>query len=361
MTSKERFLAAAHHTTPDRVPINICLTHAAAKPLAAKLGVSVGRPLADKLGCDFAYIGPDFRRRASRTAYADPTVEVTPEGYLVDIWGVPFRTAQTQFQQYVEPAGHPPLADLESVEQLDDYPWPSLDDWDFSGLDERLDAERDMVTWSHSRGMFEIAHFMRGMEGFLTDLALRPELAGALMDRICEALLTKARRTLELGQGRFVMFEYNDDVATQRGLIVSPGMWREHIKPRMAAFCELFHSHGALVRYHCCGSCYAIIDDLIDIGVDILNPVQPLATNMDPLALKAQFGDRLSFDGGIDIQQLLPNASADEVREHTRRVCDVVGAGGGYIMGGSHYIQGDTPPENILAMVEAVTGRTPTA
>ncbi len=172
------------------------------------------------------------------------------------------------------------------------------------------------------------------------------------MDRIIAYLFERSRRILEAGEGRMAIFEYNDDVAHQRGLMISPQMWRLHVKGRMARFCDLAHAHGAVLRYHCCGSVRAIMDDLIEIGVDILNPVQPLAEGMDPFELKRDFGRRITFDGGIDIQHLLPNGSPGEVRAQVRRMIDVVGAEGGYILGGSHNIQADTPVENVIAMVE---------
>ena len=197
---------------------------------------------------------------------------------------------------------------------------------------------------------------MRGMEDFLTDLALNPDFACALMDHIADYLLERTRRILQAGRGGFVICEYNDDVASQRSLFISPGMWREHIKPRVARFCELIHSFGAKVRYHCCGSVYPIIPDLIEIGVEILHPVQPLATDMDPFRLKAEFGAQLCFHGAIDTQALLPNGSVQEVRRHVRKMIDVVGKDGGYILAGSHSIQADVPVENIIAMIEEARG-----
>jgi uroporphyrinogen decarboxylase len=194
------------------------------------------------------------------------------------------------------------------------------------------------------------------MDAFLVDLADKPDFACGLMDRIADYLLEKAERVLEQSGGRYLMFEYNDDVATQQGLIISPAMWRRHIKPRIARFCGLFQSYGTKVRYHCCGSCYEVIPDLIEIGVDVLNPIQPRAAKMDPFKLKSEFGNDICLHGGVDIQQLLPYDSAGRVYEHVCRLIEVVGRDGGYMLGAGHRIQVDTPAENILAMVEAATG-----
>ena len=345
-------LAAIGHRRPDRVPVTVPMATEVARRLAGHLGTDAAG-LARWLDDDLVCVHPAHRRPIDEPSYADPTVAVSPEGHFLDIWGVPFRQVTAGEQTYVELAGRPPLAGVESVADLDEHPWPSADDWDYAVVPARLAAAGDRAVRAHSRGFFEIAHFMRGMDAFLTDMALRPELAGGLMDRIAAYLLERSRRTLTAGGGRFDILEYNDDVASQRGLFISPAMWREQIRPRMKPFCDLAHEFGTALRYHCCGSPREIIGDLIDVGVDILNPVQPLAAGMDPFELKRAFGDRLTFDGGIDIQQLLPHATPEEVRRHVRRMVDVVGAGGGYILGPSHSIQADVPDENIVAMIDA--------
>ncbi len=354
MTSRERFLAAVDQRQPDRTPIDMKFAAEVQHRLRGRLGLDEPA-FWEWIGQDLWRVGPGFPAAASELRYADPTVEVTTGGLHIDVWGVPFRRVTAGEQTYMELAGRPPLAKLESVDQLDEHPWPDAGAWDYSTVPAQIDAGAEKACWGHSRGFFEIAHFMRGMDAFLTDLALRPELAGALMDRVAECLLARARATLEAGGGRLAFFEYNDDVASQRATFIAPAMWREHVRPRMARFCALADSFGAKVRYHCCGYCRAIIDDLIDIGVDVLEPVQPAAAGMDPLELKAAFGGRITLNGGVDIQHLLPNASPAEVRRHVRRLIDVVGAGGGYVLGPSHSIQSDVPDENIIAMVEAAT------
>ena len=350
MNSRQRVLAAVAHARPDRVPVALTFAPEVKQRLCDRLGLGE-EEFRDWSGQDVVGVGPTFRSPASPLAYADPTIEVTPDGKYLDIFRVPFRPVQAGAQTYMELTGEPPLAGCETPEELDGFCWPDPDAWDYSAIPAALAANADKATRGHSRGFFEIAHFMRGMDNFLTDLALRPEFACRLIDHIIDYLLARSRRILQAGGGQFAIFEYNDDVASQRSLFLSPGMWREFIKPRMARFCQLARQFGAKLRYHCCGSCRAIIPELIEIGVYILNPVQALAAGMDPFALKRDFGDRLTFDGGIDIQQLLPNASPEEVRAHTRRMIDVVGRDGGYILGASHAIQSDVPLENILAMI----------
>ncbi|GAG38087.1 unnamed protein product, partial [marine sediment metagenome] len=215
-----------------------------------------------------------------------------------------------------------------------------------------LEDRKDKAAWARCRGFFEISHFMCGMDKFMMDLALNPEFACCLMDHILDYLLEDTRRTLGAGNGNYTIYEYNDDIASQRGLLISPQMWRRYIKPRMAKVCDLIHSYGTKVRYHSCGSVYTIIPDLIEIGVDILSPVQPLAADMDPFRLKKEFGNNLAFHGAIDIQELLPKGSEQDVRNQVRRTIDMVGKDGGYILAGSHTIQADAPLENIIAMID---------
>ncbi len=287
MTSKERTLCAVAHRQPDRVPIMLHFAPEVQVRLQKRLGLD-GQAFWRWCGQDMLYAGPRYRKAVSNIAYADPTIEATADGLYLDIWRVPFRQVRLETQTYVELAGLPPLAHIESAADLDRHPWPSPDDWDYSNIAADLATKAQYAVRGHSRGFFEIAHFMRGMEDFLVDLAQQPDLACGLMDRIAGYLLERSRRILEAGAGEFAIFEYNDDVASQLSLFISPAMWRRYVKPRVAPFCDLAHAHGAKLRYHCCGSCRAIINDLIEIGVDILNPVQPLAEGMDPFELKAR-------------------------------------------------------------------------
>jgi len=215
MTSRERVIAAIDHIQPARTPIGLRFAPEVEQRLGERLGASKGE-LYDLIGEDLVTVRPEFRNPASDKFYADPTIEVTNEGYLLDIFRVPFRTVETEFQSYVEMVGKAPLANCRSLQELDDFPWPIADMWDYSNIEPELEANRNKGTWGHSRGFFEIAHFMRGMDNFFMDLAMNPDFACSLMDHIAEYLFERSRRILELGSGRFVIFEYNDDVASQQ-------------------------------------------------------------------------------------------------------------------------------------------------
>jgi uroporphyrinogen decarboxylase len=230
------------------------------------------------------------------------------------------------------------------VKDLERFAWPTPDLWDYSQI--QIDCRNYADYWigGHSRGIFEISWFLRGFENFLLDLAAEPVLADAVMDRVEEYLWERTRRILDAGKGLMDMMEYNDDVGSQKGMLMSPDLWRKRIKPRMRRFIELCKGYGVRVRYHSCGSIRPIIPDLIEIGVDVLNPIQTAAVDMDLVSLKREFGRDLTFNGGIDTEQIY---------RHVRQVLQEVAEDGGYILAPSHVFQPDVPLENVLAVYDA--------
>lgn len=355
MTSKERVRRTIAHEPTDRVAIDYYARAEVSAALVEALHLRPGESLQDRLGVDLRGVGPAFKQDTVPLCYADPTIEVAADGVHRDIWGVGFRPNQTAAGFYMDLAVYP-LRGLSTLEELDDYPWPTADCWDYSTIAGQAARNAGYWVWAHSRGVFEISWFLRGFDEFLSDLAVAPERACAVMDRVQGYLTARARRILDAGRGLIDMMEYNDDVGGQDGLLISPEMWREFLKPRMAAFIRMCKEYGVKVRYHSCGGIRPIISDLIEIGVDVLNPVQPLAAGMDPEGLKREFGGRLTFNGGIDTQRLLPYATPDEVGRTVRRLLGILAQGGGYILAPSHVFQADVPVANILAMYEVALG-----
>jgi len=355
MTSRERIEAILNHQQPDRVGIDYAARPEATEKLVKALGVNPGE-LMDRLEMDLRGAGPAIKEQASDLCYADPTVEVTDDGIYKDIWGVGFTPNETEVGEYMDLA-YSPLKDVTDIRQIEEHPWPTADLWDYSMIADQARPNQDYFVGCHSRGIFEISWFLRGFDGFMMDLAMRPDWANCVMDHIKDYVMDRTRRILDAGQGMIHWVEYNDDVGGQGGILVSPAMWREFVKPRMAEFIRMCKDeYGCRIRYHCCGGMRPIIDELIEIGVDILNPLQTIAEGMEPVALKRDFGDRITFDGGIDTQDLLPHATPDEVRKETQRMIDVLGKDGGYIIAPSHVFQGDVPAENIIAVYETALG-----
>ncbi|MCC6443264.1 MAG: hypothetical protein IT210_07385 [Armatimonadetes bacterium] len=353
MNSRERVLAAVGHRQPDRTPYSFAAMPELYERLKNDLLLD-DAGMQRMLGGDLAGVGPSPGRQASQTAYADPTIEVTPEGYFRDIWGVDFRAVTNSVGTYIDLTRNP-LRDYDTPESLEDYAyWPSPDLWDYSGLYRQCLEQSERAAIGHSRGFFEISWFLRGMDNFLSDLLSDPAMACGVMDRVLDYLMERMRRVLEAAGGYLPLFEINDDVGSQKGLLVGPDLWRRTIKPRLKEQVALCKRYGARVQYHSCGSVREILPDLIEIGIDILNPVQPLAAGMDPFALKREFGRDIAFHGGIDEQELLPRARAAQVRDHVRRYVEAVGRDGGLIAAPCHVLQPDTPTENVVALYEAI-------
>jgi len=197
--------------------------------------------------------------------------------------------------------------------------------------------------------LWERATFMRGMEAILLDLTLHPRFVEELLRGLADYIL----RTMEivLSQFSFDGVMLSDDYGTQRGMLMSPGHWRKFVKPRLAEIYGLAKRHGRTVLHHTCGHVVPIVGDLVDIGLDVLHPIQPEA--MDIFELKRRFGSHLTFCGGLGTQDLLPRGTAQQVREEVRRLKDAMGAGGGYILEPGITLQADVPLANLLAMIDA--------
>jgi uroporphyrinogen decarboxylase len=274
-----------------------------------------------------------------------------PDGTSKDVWGIHRRVVAHGFGGYDELASCP-LANAESVEEVDGYRWPEPDWWELGALPELVSALDPYHLRYRVGSVFETAWQLRGMQELLVDLVTQPGIPRAIMRRITDVLVGVTRRVLERLGDRVDLVYFYDDVAAQSSLQVSPDTLRTEIRPHHARLTRVALDHGVPVMFHCAGAVGPLIPDLIDLGVTVLNPIQPGARGMDPARLKADFGDRLSFHGGVDIVETLPKGTPVEVADEVRRLVRVLGAGGGYVLCSSHHIQPDTPIENVLAMYD---------
>ncbi len=382
-TPRARLALALRHVEPDRVPADFLATPEVWNKLIRHLQLEPAAPdLADYLEPAREALLRHFQidsRLLSYDMFCNPPEAVLrpgavvdwwgtlarstpnrmwrqrqPDGTFFDVWGTHSQIVANQFGAYEEFAGWP-LSAAAEVAELRAHPWPQPDWWDFSplpGIVRQLDAQTQYHLRFRVGSVFEIAWQLRGMQEFLIDLAAAPEIPHYIMDRLGEVYVENLRRVLDLVGDRLDMIYFYDDVATQNSLMISKSMWREFVRPHHARLVELAHARGLKVMYHCDGAIYPLIPDLIELGIDLLNPIQPDAKNMDGRRLKAEFGDRLAFHGGIDIMRILPQGTPDEVRAEVRERVQVLGRGGGYVLCSSHHIQPDTPVENVLAMYE---------
>jgi uroporphyrinogen decarboxylase len=266
------------------------------------------------------------------------------EGH-VDPWGIHWVKAgpYNQIQRF-------PLIDA-TPDELRRYQFPREHQETLLARMEPLLAggEEYFIGCDVSPCVFEMWWRLRGLEQTVLEMASEPELTAEMFGRCADFAVTLAQAACR----RFPLdwLWTGDDVASQRSLVMSPRCWRQLIKPHLARVFAVGKAHGLWVAYHCCGALRPIIGDLVEMGLDVLNPIQCNCPGMEALELKREFGSRLSFMGGVDTQDLLPHGTADEVRRATRRLIDgMTGDGGGFILAASHTIPPETPLENIFAM-----------
>ena len=373
MTHRERALAALNHQEPDRVPIDLSaaagdfITIPAHRALLDYLGLSA-RPISVlRKEMQYAVVDEDILRRFDvdfrrlDLGAPDKSAEETgPNDSYRDDWGILRRRPPDGFYYDLVP-GSSPLRDAENVADLERFPWPDPDDQGlYRGLRERakrLHEETDYaVVLSAPCEFFGIAGLLRGWENFYMDLAANQTLAEALMDRCLEYFLSVAHRALhEAGEYADVVVASRDDFGGTDRPLLSPSTFRRLIKPRLRRVFDLYRSHTAAKRFmHCDGAIFDLIPDMIDVGLEALNPIQVSAVGMgDTRKLKREFGGRLTFWGGIDTHNVLPHGSTEDVRCEVRRRLADLGQGGGYVGCSVHSFQPDVPPENIIAMFEA--------
>ena len=302
-------------------------------------------------------------RGISLEEYLEPIVDITgiapeysgpPLAENTDIWGVrrtPVRNISTTYDE-IE---YYPLAKMEAIGDLAQFPWPDPKQFDYTCIPRKIGVETnglDRCLMAANGNIFESSWYMRGFERMFFDLIDNPELAEAIMDRVLEFFLGYFDRILTEARGGIDLVFTADDLGGQQGLLMSREMWEELIRPRHTELNALIHSHGAKVIYHSDGAIMEVVDGLIDTGIDVLQALQFDAEGMDPEVLKRRFGDNLCFEGGVSVQKLLPFGTEDEVKKEVRRLVDILGKNGGYILGPSHAIQAGTPPENVIAMFD---------
>ena len=356
MDARQRVALALAHKEPDRVPIDYWATSTVTARLLDHWGLSTQEELLEHLDVDFRYIdGP---------TYVGPEPSVREDGSIEDHWGVPRVRVEVgsggQASVYQEVRSFP-LKDARSIDEVRDYPkWPSPDWFDYRCVAGQVAGARrtgKVVVFMGDRmnrcAQLKPAMYLRGIDQILLDVALSPDIAEYIFRRITDFYLEYARRTLEAAGGGIDVLMMGDDFGTQKGLFMSPEMWRRFLRPGLKAFVDLGQSFGCKVAHHSCGSIKPIIPDLIECGLDVLNPVQPDVRDMDRRELKRRFGDRLCFHGSISIQRTLPFGTPDDVRNEVRERFETLGPGGGFIFCTAHNIQADTPTENVVALFDA--------
>jgi uroporphyrinogen decarboxylase len=337
MTPLERWLAVFKRQKPDRIPMDFWGTPEITQKLVAHLGCSTREEMLKKLHVDFV-VGVSPR-------YVGPPIP--PDR---DVFGVPHADISFGTGIYSETVAHP-LAHYQSVEEIErNYTWPSPDWWDYRDIPTQLKGFENYPVNGGGSEPFLTYKDLRGQEQAMIDLVLHPEIAHYCLDKLFELAYQNTLRILETIPGRATYIYVAEDLGGQRDLLMSPAHIREFLFPGMQRMIELGHQAGVYIFHHDDGNVTRILPELVEMGIDLLNPIQWRAAGMDRATLKRQYGDRLIFHGGIDNQYTLPFGTVAEVRQEVLDSLRILGEGGGYILAPCHNLQPITPIENILAM-----------
>lgn len=369
MLSRERAILAIEHNITDRIPLDMTICEGPYLKLLEYFGIDksnipkadlwgeilVVPELAKALGIDFLYI---------KTQKPQPRNNNTSIDLSIDEWGVVRKKVYLRDGNYYWNIIEHPLKGF-NIEELKNYSWPDPDDEQrYEGLasqTKNLYNDTDLCLVGRCGGsIFETAWYMRGFEQWLMDLLINRDFAKFLMEKICSIQMRIDERCLELiGEYIQVLKLAGDDLGGQEGPLISPEIFKKMVKPVLCKRWETakskfrkFNPKG-YIMFHTCGNVYPLIPDFIECGLDILDPIQKVK-GMEIEKLKAEFGDKLTFHGGIDTQDLLPTGSPAEIKSEVKRVIETFGRGGGYIAAPVHNVQADVPVENIIALSDAV-------
>jgi len=370
MNRRESFNATIKHREPERLLVDFgkhigSFHRGAYKVLMSHLGLKSEARILDRmaqnmvlddalckrLGIDFRWLVPNW--------VGVQDIELDGEKGYIDMWNTPHKW--TGYGEAYASVGQPLNKDNLIVEDINAFEWPDPDQPAmFEGLREQAKywhENTDYVVGADGikTGILQTAAQIRGYDKLFRDFALNPEMAHIVLDKISEITNEMYRKYMQAVGNYVQVVVITDDQGTQNSLMISPKMFRKFIKPRLKTQIETIKANADVkVLMHCDGAILRIVEDLIEIGVDILNPIQSVVEGFeDTFALKEEFGERICFHGGIDVQQVLPNATPEEVRlEVARRIYDL-GRGGGYIIAPCHNINVDIPIKNTLALFDS--------
>jgi len=346
MTPKERVRTTFARQSADRVPIDYGSNPGIDGRLKKHFGLKPndGEGLLKALGVDFRHIGP---------AYTGPKLHADVPGANVDFWGIRRRWIEHETGGYWDYCDWP-LTNA-TLEEIEHWPMPNPDHFDYSKVEAACDYYRDYCVMAGNAGVGDIINstgMLRTMEQVLVDLATDDEAGLRLIDRKDAIQLEIWRRTLEAAKGKVDLFVIGEDLGTQRGPTISLDLFRKHLRPRHQKFVDLAKSFNVPVMIHSCGSSSWAFDDFIEMGIGVVDTLQPEAKDMEPRYLKQRYGDRLAFHGMISTAGPVAYGTVEDTVRNCREILDIMMPGGGYCFAPTHALQDNSPTENVLAMYE---------
>lgn len=347
MNSRQRVKATIDRRPTDRVPINYSSNPGIDRRLKEHFSLAAD----DDEGLRQA-LHVDFRRVGAR--YVGPKLHADPPGLTADQWGIRRRWVEHEAGGYWDFCDWP-LRDA-TVEQIDAWPMPDPDDYDYSTIADTCRRYDDYYIAAGSAGVGDNINscgMLRTMEQVLIDLVTDDPAGLRLMDRRRDINLAITRRTLEAGNGRIDMLWIGEDLGTQRGPTISPSTFRKHIRPRLQRFVDLADEFGIPTMIHSCGSSSWAFDDFVEMGIRAADTLQPEAKDMAPAYLKSRWGDKLAFHGMISTAGAVTWGRPVDVVADVQQTLDIMKPGGGYCLAPTHQLQDNSPTENVLAMYEA--------
>ena len=355
MNAKERVRTTLAHKEPDRVPMALSASPWVVEKLKARLHATTDKELLELLHIDlFDMRGIDLKGKVAPRYIGPTNVGISPDwsGDVLPLWGVKERIVETgQGKMYQQDEF--PLTEAESLEEVAAYSWPDPDWFDYRDLDKQLERWSEFAIVASGCSVFQHPTFVRGMDKLFIDMIKNPQIADYLFTRFADFYYEYFARQFQVAGDLIDILRIADDLGGQNNLLISPQMIKRFFLPRLRRFAQLSKTYGIKLLLHTDGNIYPIIPQLIESGVEILDPLQPEATDMDPLRIKKEFGDQLTLMGAISVQHVLSTGSAKDVKEEVKRRIDQLAPGGGYILSPGHpVLQVDVPVENILAMYE---------
>jgi len=349
MIPRERIITSLDLETPDKVPKHAFFTHSTLKLFKKKTGKDSPE---DYFNMEARII--KFEETKNKLDFSKYLPDL-PEKATINEWGVAYIPGS--MPNYVKPVH--PMKCFKTIDEINSYPFPDImADYRHSNLETKVNSLKTnglaavgYVSGAMSGAFFDAACELRGYDKLLMDFYLNPEFAETLLDRIVDVSVAQAERFAQAGVD---IIRTGDDVGMQKGMIMSPDMWRKFLKPRLSKIIKSVKRVNTKIHffYHSDGKIDPIIPDLIEIGVTVLNPVQPEC--MDPVELKTKYGKHLAFWGTIGTQTTMPFGTPEEVRRIVRERIDTVGKGGGLVIAPTQRLEPDVSWENIVAFFEAV-------